>query len=766
MDKLFTAGVINNLSILIALCFFYRRLINWGRCRTFKRKCLCGFFWGVVIAAGMLFPVAYSSGIYFDGCTAILSIIAVLYGAATTMVAAGVIILLRILQGGVGIWMGIGAVICAAVSGLLYHEMRIRYSRQISVFHLYLFGIVVHLLMLACVLALPQDLRRQVLYQVALPVMLIYPAGTLFFGILMLDIEQRAAAETALQDTKVKLQAMFTRSFLFSCLLTPEGRLYNANRTSLEFIGYEEEALAGCPFWETPWWPEKEKPVVKKAVERAAAGQYCHHEMVVVSKTNEEYIYDVSIKPVTDGAGRLSFILAEGWDITKRKKMESMLKKKAREIRSIAYADPLTSLPNRAYLAMELGKALEKARREKKPGTVLFIDVDDLKMINDTFGHSYGDHVIANAGMRLRNVVDKSKAFLARIGGDEFIVILYGEGDRQRSAGIADKIMEALRQEQCIGGEYIKMSASIGIAIYPEDGDSVEDILKNADNALYAAKRNGKNCWSFYEATMQDEAYEKMILTNSLRFAVERQELLLHYQPQVHIASGEIVGFEALLRWNSPEHGLVSPGRFVPLAEQCGLIRQIGQWVLREACYFAKYLSDAGYKDMHIAVNVSAHQLTADDFVDSIAGILSATGVMPKQLEIEITESIMLSSVEIIIRKLELLSSMGVSLSLDDFGAGYSSLTYLQRLPVNILKIDKSFIDMILMDKAKPAIIASIVNMAHILNMTVVAEGVEKKEQLDYLGKQNCDMVQGYFISRPLPQERAIEFLIDMKKRN
>jgi len=303
------------------------------------------------------------------------------------------------------------------------------------------------------------------------------------------------------------------------------------------------------------------------------------------------------------------------------------------------------------------------------------------------------------------------------------------------------------------------VSASAGIAIYPDDGDTAEEIFKNADSAMYAAKKAGKNCWRFYEAAMQREAYEKMVLTNSLRYAINRGEMLLHYQPQVVVADGTVVGFEALLRWDSPEYGSIPPTSFVPLAEQSGLIHSMGHWVLHEACRFARHLDDIGRGDVRIAVNVSPYQLAADDFVDSVSAILSETGVEASQMELEITETALLVSLDDSIRKLNELRALGIRLSLDDFGTGYSSLTYLQRLPAKTLKIDKSFIDMILTDEDQRAIIGSIVDMAHIMKMTVVAEGVETEQQLDYLRRCRCDLFQGYIVSRPVTEKEVIRFL-------
>ena len=428
-----------------------------------------------------------------------------------------------------------------------------------------------------------------------------------------------------------------------------------------------------------------------------------------------------------------------------------------KKISRMAFYDPLTGLPNRASLSLHIEQGMKKAHCGKAMGTIMFIDMDDLKSVNDNFGHSFGDSVIIAAG---KHIVDAAgeKAFVAHSGGDEFIIVLSGEYNREEVGKIADTILNALSQEYEVSIEHLHMSASIGIAVYPDDGVSTEDILKKADIAMSAAKKAGKNCWRFYEPIFLQEAYEKMMLTNSLRRALERGELSLHYQPQLTV-EGVVIGFEALLRWNSSEYGCVSPVRFIPLAEQSGLIIPIGQWVLQEACRFARRLADMGKGTMHVAVNISPRQLLTDDFVDSVRRSMADADVAPEQLEIEITESVLIESMEDSIRKLCQLRDGGLMISLDDFGTGYSSLTYLRSLPVGILKIDKSFIDKIASDELQLQMVGSIIDLGHALGLTIIAEGVETEDQLKLLSQCGCDCIQGYIFSPPISEEEAIEFL-------
>lgn len=303
------------------------------------------------------------------------------------------------------------------------------------------------------------------------------------------------------------------------------------------------------------------------------------------------------------------------------------------------------------------------------------------------------------------------------------------------------------------------MSASIGVARYPTDGDTGEEILKKADSAMYAAKKAGRNCWRFYEPLLMEEAFTKMVLTNGLRRALEREELYLQYQPQIALASGQVVGFEALLRWQSQEYGAVSPLQFIPLAEHSGLILSIGQWVVEEACRFARRLADAGRDDILVSVNISPKQLMGQGFVRHIRSSLDQAGIKAQQLEMEVTESLLIESMNESVQHLTWLRELGVGLALDDFGTGYSSLTYLLNLPVKTLKIDKSFIDNITSDPAQLEMVGSIIRMGHVLGLTIVAEGVETAQQQELLRLQRCDRIQGYIFSKPVEEAEALRFV-------
>ena len=427
-------------------------------------------------------------------------------------------------------------------------------------------------------------------------------------------------------------------------------------------------------------------------------------------------------------------------------------------IQELAYRDALTGLPNWASLSMKLEEVFTSGTASCQKGCLFFIDMDNLKEVNDTYGHTSGNDVIKAAASNITVAVG-ADAFIARLGGDEFSVLVCDVYDRKRIAEIAQRLLFRLNRDYMVGEKLVRLSASIGVALYPENGESAEELLKNADNAMYAAKTAGKNCWRFYTDQMQAAAQEKMALISSLHHVLAKQELSIVYQPIVEISTRRIVSFEALLRWQSAEYGNISPARFIPLAEECGLILPIGRWVLAEAARFARRLSAVGRDNVRIAVNISPPQLMEEDFVDYVAICIASTGIRAEQLDLEITEGVLIEAMEENVAKLRRLQEMGIMLSLDDFGTGYSSLTYLKSLPVGILKIDKSFIDRICDDQMQLELVGAIISLGHTMQLEVVAEGVETAEQLALLQALDCDRMQGYFYSKPVRENEAVALL-------
>lgn len=420
-----------------------------------------------------------------------------------------------------------------------------------------------------------------------------------------------------------------------------------------------------------------------------------------------------------------------------------------------AYHDLLTGLPNRLSLVEEMDKHIDRYPGSKM--ALLFVDTDNLKLINDTMGHSFGDQLIIHIGKRLTSLMGEGQT-VYRFGGDEFIACCYGFEDLSQVTHCAEQIMQSFRNPVVIDDSIIHITVSIGISIFPENGCNADELLLSADIAMYKAKQLGKNRYVFFDESMKKPVSERMSIEKNLREALKNHEMLLYYQPLIDIGQGKICGFEALLRWNSTALGFIPPLKFIGVAEETRMIIPIGEWVLYEACSFLKGIQQGGNEDMIIAVNISILQLLQDNFVELVLKVLRDTGLNPACLGLEITESILMESYQAVTQKLQQLRKTGVRIALDDFGQGYSSLSYLQKLPIDTLKIDKSFIDGVVTEDSENNLTSAIIAIGRKMGLTILAEGVEKKCQLEYLKKHQCHKVQGYYFSKPLPQHEAVEY--------
>jgi diguanylate cyclase (GGDEF)-like protein/PAS domain S-box-containing protein len=427
-------------------------------------------------------------------------------------------------------------------------------------------------------------------------------------------------------------------------------------------------------------------------------------------------------------------------------------RKRAEEtIRHQAYHDVLTLLPNRMLFKDRFSQALAQAQRYKQLVAMLFLDLDRFKTINDTLGHAIGDRLLQGVAERLSKCLRDGDT-IARLGGDEFMVLVHGIHQPEDAAKVADKILQSIRPSFQFEGHELHVTTSIGISLYPHDGEDAETLFKNADVALYRAKDQGRNTYQLYTPTMNARAFEQLALENKLRHALENQEFVLHYQPQISIHTGKIVALEALVRWNGKD-GLIPPADFIGLSEDTGLIVPLGEWVLHTACEQTRRWHLQGLSPISIAVNISARQFLQNNLIDIVSGVLKDTRLDPKYLELELTESVVMQHPELATEVLRELGSMGIQISIDDFGTGYSSLSALRRFPINALKIDQTFVRDCMIDSDDAAIVTAIISMARSLKLKVVAEGVETEEQLEFLRKQKCDLVQGYLFSRPMPAD-------------
>lgn len=460
-----------------------------------------------------------------------------------------------------------------------------------------------------------------------------------------------------------------------------------------------------------------------------------------------------------DSKGRVVRVQAAVQDVTENHRAET-------KIHELAYYDGLTRLPNRSLFAERLDLALELARRYKRQLAVMFIDMDDFKRVNDTLGHNSGDLLLRTVGHRLQSCVKSGDLLnmsntgsggetVARMGGDEFTILLPEITGMDEATDVAQSILDSLSQSYDLSGNEVYSTPSVGIALFPEHGDTAGDLLKNADMAMYFAKREGKNIYKTFEPSMNDVSMVRFSMESQLRKAMQSEELSLVYQPQMNLLSGELDAVEALLRWNNVELGNVSPADFIPLAEETGLIVPIGEWVLRTACLQASEWREQGLLLTRIAVNISVLQFVRPDFPNVVQTILEETGLDPSALELEITESVLAKDTTGAVSTLRRLKEIGVQLSIDDFGTGYSSLSQLKHFPIDRLKIDQSFVSGVTTNRHDAAITKAVLAMASSMELMVVAEGVETQEQLSFLEGNHCDEVQGYFLSRPLPPEQV-----------
>ncbi|HUW50225.1 MAG TPA: EAL domain-containing protein [Sulfuricella sp.] len=504
-------------------------------------------------------------------------------------------------------------------------------------------------------------------------------------------------------------------------------RLLRSDRHNADFYRAMWASLIGYGYWQDEIWNRR--------------------------KSGEAYPEWLSIIAIRDEQGETINYLGIFADLTEKKLVEA-------RTHHLAYYDALTELPNRRMLEERLKQSLISAHSDNRLAALLHLDLDRFKTINDTLGHPFGDKLLQAVAERLAGHIRDSD-MIARFSGDEFAIVLADVGGRHNATLVAQKILDALAKPFHLENQEVFVTPSIGIALYPVDADNRDDLIKNADTAMGHAKAQGGNNYCFFNAGMNVMATQRLSMETHLRRALEREEFILHYQPQVSLHNDRIIGMEALLRWQHPERGLVAPGEIIPLLEETGMIVPVGEWVLRTACAQSSRWVAEGLPPLRVAVNLSARQFRQSDLPAMVSHALQDAGLAPDQLELEITESIMIQDVQATIATLHQLHALGIQISIDDFGTGYSSLSYLKHMPIDKIKIDQSFVRDICVSHNGNAIANVVINLGHSLKMRVIAEGVETMEQLDYLRAHGCDEIQGYYFSHPLPAEKFAQLVRD-----
>lgn len=579
-------------------------------------------------------------------------------------------------------------------------------------------------------------------------------ADDISYGVVSLRTKAaREEAEQALRATEEKLSGI---------LSTIDNVVWSVNESGFIYLNAIVEDIYGRPteafYNNKDLWFEAVHPDDRAAVRNAHAtlaekGSFTEEYRIVKPDGQIRWIEERA-RAVRNESGDVIRFDGIAIDISERKTYEA-------RIEYLADHDALTSLANRNLLADRISQAMAHARRNGLLVALLFLDLDRFKSVNDSFGHSLGDALLIEIASRLKQVVRQGDT-VARQGGDEFILLLTDIVKPQDVTAVARKIFQAFSDPIIIRGHELFVTVSIGATLYPTDGEDIQALLRNADIAMYRAKEENGNAFQFYSRDMSIRALERAELESALRRALERKEFELFYQPKVDAASGRIIGAEALIRWNHPDMGLVSPTRFIPMAEEIGLIVPIGDWVLHTACAQNKAWQEAGLPKISISINLSARQFNEEGLVDSVAHALQSMDLQACHLELELTESMVMNSAEHFITKLKDLENLGVQLSIDDFGTGYSSLSYLKRFPLHHLKIDQSFVRDIATDADDAAITSTVISLGHSLNLKVIAEGVETEEQVAFLRDHHCDEMQGYYFSKPLP---ATEFAHLLRRR-
>ena len=764
MDTSSFIGLLYNAVLLVALGVIYDALNIEAIENKTGRELVSGLFVGLLGLAVMNTSWEMAPGVLFDTRWVLISLCGLFFGLVPTLIAGVMMVSLRLNIGGTGALVGSLVVIIPGCIGYLFSYILKQKNLPLDWFKLYAFGMLIQISVLGCMLILPEHIRYKVIDAIILPLVLIFPVCTLLVGLILKRQRDRRKAECDLTESQKLLsrEQSLLRGLIDSLpdlisFKDTQGRYLGCNQAFEQYAGLTEQELKGKMDQELTrnFNPSNMAKLDEKEI--IVSGKIYSQDEWVVYPDGSKVLHE-TIKRTFDGLDGTRYgLMSVSRDITERKNHEE-------QIRRLAFYDPLTKLPNRRMLQDRLQLMVSASSRDERLSALFFIDLDHFKTLNDTHGHNMGDQLLIAVASRIQGSI-REEDLVARLGGDEFVVMIANMGDDKVTAGhFAEEIAEKVRLAICkpyklsikensdTKNEIVfHCTPSVGISIFKSNLTSHDDILKQADVAMYQAKAAGRNTIRFFDPAMQLTLDKNAAILAELHQAIDNGEFELYYQIQIDETKG-IQGAEVLLRWFHPTRGMISPLDFIPLAEESGLIIPIGCWVLESACQQLKiWETIPNRKNWQISVNVSALQFQQENFVEQVQEIISSKNINPHCLKLELTESMVLENVELIIEKMLQLNKLGINFSMDDFGTGYSSLSCLKRLPLKQLKIDQSFVRDITTDPDDAAIVQAIINLSSSLHYDVIAEGVETNEQRQFLFNNGCSQYQGFLFSRPVP---------------
>ena len=758
METASYSALVNNAVLLLALGIIYDTLGLHNIQKRVVRDILSGLLIGAIALAVMMTPWELKPGVFFDARSVLLSLCGLFFGLRTTLIVLCFALSYRFHLGGEGIYIGLLVIVSTAAAGLACRYCTLRYKWSLAWWQLYLFGVAVHILMAICFLLLPKDMHSVIFRDVVPAILAIFPLGTMLLGLTLRRQRDRRAAERALRESESILnrERGLLRGLIDAIpdlifVKNTERQYVGCNRAFEEFTASDEKALHRKSDIDL-FAPEVAKLVREKDLEIMASGEAQSYECKSYYPDGREVILDVYKAPFFGLDGTLHGVVGISRDTTEKRAADRLIWQQAN-------FDTLTGLPNRNMMRDRMTQEIKKADRFGGRVALMFLDLDRFKEVNDTLGHDKGDDLLVEAAKRISSAVRECDT-VARQGGDEFTVVL-GELDDPRSIEkIAQHILDALSEPFQLGDEVVYVTGSIGTTIYPDDGSEIDQLLKNADQAMYAAKNLGRNRYAYYTPSLHEASLKRVQLATDLRGALKNNQFSLCYQPIICLQTGQVCKAEALIRWQHPMRGFVSPAEFISVAEDSGRILEIGQWVFEQAveqlCEVTRHYNPA----FQISVNTSPVQFLEEgcrpqDWVE----MLEAKGLPGTALAIEITEGLLMESSDTVSEKLMRFRNANVEIALDDFGTGYSSLAYLRRFDIDYLKIDKTFVSGLTEGSDDMALCEAMIVMAHKLGIKVIAEGIETAEQCALLTAVGCDFGQGYYFARPLPSDQFREFL-------